>query len=313
MPEEKTAVKANCISKQFGNTKAVDNVSFDVKTGQVFGLLGPNGAGKTTTIRIILNLIEKYEGTIEIFGKKFSEKTKNLFGYLPEERGLYKNEKTIDAAAYLGTLKGISKKQATKETTRLMQELNLLEYKNKKIFELSKGTQQKMQIISSIIHNPALLVWDEPFSGLDPISTKFVIETIKKQKENGKTIILSTHNMGIAEEICDNVIVINKGRRVLYGNLKEIKERYSENSVIIELSEENKEFEKNASKINGIKKILQKNKKEFELIFGIGLKPEEILRELIKKGFSIKKFEETSPSLESIFLSVVESEQWMKT
>ncbi|MDD5163367.1 MAG: ATP-binding cassette domain-containing protein [Candidatus ainarchaeum sp.] len=312
MPEEKTAVKLEEISKQFGSTKALDGISFEVKTGHVFGLLGPNGAGKTTAIRIMLNLIEKYDGKVEIFEKKFSEKTKNLFGYLPEERGLYKNEKAIDAAAYLGALKGISEKESAKEAARLMKELNLLEYKNKKIFELSKGTQQKMQIISSIIHNPLLLVWDEPFSGLDPLSVKFVIETIKKQKENGKTIILSTHNMGIAEEICDKVIVINKGRRVLYGTVKEIKERYSENSAIIELSEEDSKFENKAKKISGIKKIKQKGKKEFELAFDMELKPEELLKELVKNGFAIIKFEETSPSLESIFLSVVEAEQWMK-
>ena len=193
----------------------------------------------------------------------------------------------------------------------LMKELGLLEHKGKKIFELSKGTQQKIQITGSIIHNPVLFVWDEPFSGLDPLSVKFVIETLEKEKKKGKTIILSTHNMNIAEKICDRVIVINNGRRVLYGKVTDIKERYSENSVIVEFSEEKKIDEKQL-KLFGVKKITKKRENTFELLLDIVKKQEEILAELVKKGFEIKEFGKTSQSLEEIFLAIVKSEQWLK-
>ncbi|HLD58367.1 MAG TPA: ATP-binding cassette domain-containing protein, partial [archaeon] len=284
----------------------------EAKNGEIFGLLGPNGAGKTTTIRIMLNLIENYKGSVEILGGTCTEKTKDLIGYLPEERGLYKNVTALEAIKYLASLKGMQEEEAEGKALQLMREMNLMEHKDKKIFELSKGTQQKIQIISSIIHNPSLFVLDEPFSGLDPISVKFIIEIIEREKNKGKAIILSTHNMNIAEQVCERVMVINKGRRVLYGNTRQIKERYSRESTIIELAEETEEAEKKIGEIIGIKKVIAKNANTFELLLDVNLKPEDALKALVSKGLEIRRFETTAPSLESIFLTVVESEQWMQ-
>ncbi|MBN1940576.1 MAG: ATP-binding cassette domain-containing protein [Candidatus Diapherotrites archaeon] len=305
MDDENIALHVDNIEKTFGNKRAVSKMSFQVKEKEIFGLLGPNGAGKTTTIRMLLNLIDDYDGKVEIFGGKFTEKTKNTIGYLPEERGLYKNQTSMDVIKYLAALKGIDAKTAEQRATKLMKEMELIEYKDKRIFELSKGTQQKIQIISTIVPEPDLLILDEPFSGLDPLSIKFVINVIKHQNEQGKTIILSTHNLNIAEAVCDRMIVINKGRRVLYGHIDDIKDRYSQNSAIIE-------YRGNIPKVPGIKKIVQKEHGKAELLLEVEVTPEEILRLLVNNGLAIRKFESQIPTLESIFLTVVEAEKWIK-
>lgn len=222
------------VSKVFNKTTAVDELSFDVPEGSVFGLLGPNGAGKTTVIRMIMNIIQPDSGKISIEGKPVEQKNYRRIGYLPEERGLYRKMKLKDTIIYFGTLKGLLKPVAAKQTNYFLEQFNLTNYAERKIEELSKGNQQKVQFIIAVIHQPDLLILDEPFAGLDPVNQLVLKKFLKDFQASGKTIILSTHQMEQVEKLCDMICLINNGKKVLYGDLKDIRDSYSSKKFIIQ-------------------------------------------------------------------------------
>ncbi|HCK98907.1 MAG TPA: hypothetical protein DHW42_02205 [Candidatus Marinimicrobia bacterium] len=222
------------VSKVFNKTVAVDELSFDIPNRAVFGLLGPNGAGKTTVIRMIMNIIQPDSGKISIEGKPIEQKNYRRIGYLPEERGLYQKMKLKDTIIYFGTLKGLSKPVAAKQTNYFLEQFNLSNYAERKIEELSKGNQQKVQFIIAVIHQPDLLILDEPFAGLDPVNQLVLKEFLKDFQASGKTIILSTHQMEQVEKLCDMICLINNGKKVLHGDLKDIKNNYSSKKFIIQ-------------------------------------------------------------------------------
>ena len=219
-------LKLKKVSKEFGNVKAVDNISFEVKKGKIFGLVGRNGAGKSTTFRLILNIIEPSKGEIEYGGKKISADILDRFGYLPEEGSLIPDYTVLELCEYYGALKLMDEISIRMTLVKWLEEFHIEEYLNKKVKDLSKGNRQKIQFIVSNLHNPEFLILDEPFSGLDPISVQELKKSILKLKDEGKTIIFSSHRMDHVEELCDELLILEKGKKVLQGNLKEIKETF---------------------------------------------------------------------------------------
>jgi ABC-2 type transport system ATP-binding protein len=227
------ALSVSKICKNYEDFKAVDLVSFSIAQGSLFGLLGPNGAGKTTTMRMIMNIIIPDSGKISIHGKPFSEEMKDRIGYLPEERGLYPKMKLLSHLQFLGEMKGMSGPEARRISEKWLERFELTKWTNNKVQDLSKGMQQKVQFIGTIMHSPDLLIFDEPFSGLDPLNTKILIDILLELKNQGKTIILSTHLMDQAEKLCDTICLINRGKVVLFGEIQNIKQDYSQNAVLL--------------------------------------------------------------------------------
>lgn len=287
------------ISKTFGDYTAVNNISFTVPKGIIFGLLGPNGAGKTTTIRMINNIIIPDKGNILLDGKKIDSDTQNNMGYLPEERGLYKKLKVIDQLKYFGRLKGLDTKVAEKNALIWLEKLGAKGWESKKIQELSKGMQQKVQFITTILHDPQFLILDEPFSGFDPLNTELLKSIILEMKKQGKTIILSTHVMAQVEEICDEILLMNKGNVLLSGQVNEVKKRYGNDSFKIEFEGDKKIFEV----IQNIEIIyLKENEIEFKV------SNEEQINNILKSVLDkvkIYKFIKVEPSLHEIFINEV--------
>lgn len=289
----------NNITKSYGNKKVVDNLSFILDKPCIFGLLGTNGAGKTTTIRMILNILKIDEGTITWNGKEVDRKKVN-FGYLPEERGLYPKSKIITQLLYFAELKGMKKDFAIKNINKWAKILKVTEYLNLTPDKLSKGNQQKIQFMMAIIHNPDLIVLDEPFSGLDPVNSKLIKEVILNLVKQGKYIIMSAHEMYTIEEFCTDLIILNKGKTVLQGNLKEIRNSYPINKLFIETNED-------------IKKYLNKYKLTInschENIYEVAIISEEaaykLLKNLVDNKIKIIKFELERPSLNEIFIEKV--------
>ncbi|MGB2842504.1 MAG: ATP-binding cassette domain-containing protein [Halobacteriota archaeon] len=283
------------LTKSFDTKIVLDNLSFEVKKGVVFGLLGPNGAGKTTIIRIILDIIRADHGEIKIFGEKFDENLKERIGYLPEERGLYQKITVLECLKYFAELKNVKKSED--KIDFWLDKVGLRDYKKKKIEGLSKGMQQKIQLVAAFIHSPELLILDEPFSGLDPINTKMVKDILLDLKREGKTIILSTHQMDQVERTCDRILMINRGKRVLYGSLAEIKSNYKESLIV--------EYEGDLGRIEGVKKINDYGKYA-ELSLEEDTDPQEVLKRLIEI-VGVRRFEMKAPSLNEIFIEVVEN------
>lgn len=292
-------LKVENVSKHFGEKLAVDNISFDINKPGVFGLLGTNGAGKSTTIRMMLGILKKDLGEITWNGKKVERKNVN-FGYLPEERGIYPKSKIYEQLLYFAELKGMKKENASKEIDYWMDKLKVSEYKNMTAEKLSKGNQQKVQFITAILNDPELIVLDEPFSGLDPVNTELLKEVILELVEKGKYIVMSSHQMTSIEEFCSDVVIINKGKTVLKGNLKEIKDTYKANRLIIntkqDITAEVKELNLN------IEKNIDNN-------YEIKIENEEIahtlLKNLVNRNIEIDKFELKKPTLNDIFIEKV--------
>lgn len=228
-----STITVNHVAKAFGSAQAVRDVSFEVLPGEIFGLLGPNGAGKTTSIRMILDIFKPDRGNISVFGSAAGQISANRdrIGYLPEERGLYKDARLEDCVLYLAELKGVARSEAKLRALRYFEQFDLMPHRKKKISELSKGMQQKVQIISTLIHQPALVIIDEPFSGLDPVNTRLAQEVLLRERERGTSIVMSTHQMYQVEEMCDRLVLINKGESVLYGTVNEVRRRYASHSV----------------------------------------------------------------------------------
>lgn len=287
------------ISKTFGEYTAVNNISFSVPKGIIFGLLGPNGAGKTTTIRMINNIIIPDKGYITLNGKKIDSETQNNMGYLPEERGLYKKLKVIDQLKYFGRLKGLDSKTAEQKAMQWLEKLGAKGWETKKIQELSKGMQQKVQFISTILHEPEFLILDEPFSGFDPINTELLKSIILEMKKQGKTIILSTHVMAQVEEMCDEIILINKGNIILGGKVTDTKRRYGNDSYKIFFEGEKSIFEsiQNIEIIN-----LKENEVEFKITNNEQIN--NILKSVLDH-VDMLKFIKVEPSLHEIFINEV--------
>ncbi len=295
------AVELNNICKSYNDNLVVNNVSFTVAQGEIFGLIGPNGAGKTTTIRMMMDIIKPESGEISILGESLNEATKNRIGYLPEERGLYKKITVLQSLVYLASLKGMRNRAARSRAEELLQRVDMLPHQEKKIEELSRGMGQIIQFLATIIHDPQLLILDEPFAGLDPVNTQLLKEIILELRSQGKAIILSTHMMNEVEALCDRILMINKGRTVLYGELAEIKSRYRNNSVFLE-------FDGVLGEIEGV--VGKKEHGEYVELFLDGeTPPQKILEQLASRGVSVNRFEVSIPSLNEIFLRVVEKEQ----
>ena len=286
------------VNKSFGDKHVVDNISFSLEEPGVFGLLGTNGAGKTTTIRMILGIIKKDSGEITWNGKAVTRGNVN-FGYLPEERGLYPKSTIYDQLVYFANLKGLNKRAADKAVKMWLDKLNLMEYINSPAEKLSKGNQQKVQFITSMLHDPDLIVLDEPFSGLDPVNTEILSKIMKDLVKSGKYIIMSSHQMSVIEEFCSDLVILNRGKTVLSGNLKEIKDSYETNKVLIETTDE----------IDGILKklkvdVLDKNDYEY-LVSADADDRSQLLKELVKNNIDVKTFKVIKPTLHEIFIEKV--------
>lgn len=287
------------VSKTFVSKKAVDGISFSLNRPQVFGLLGTNGAGKTTTIRMLLGIIKKDSGEITWNGKKVDRKSVN-FGYLPEERGVYPKVKIYDQLMYFAELKGMNKQEANNAIQNWAKKLKVEEYMEMPAEKLSKGNQQKIQFMTAIIHNPELVVLDEPFSGLDPVNTELLKNIIIDLVKREKYVIMSAHQMATIEEFCTDILILNKGKTVLQGNLREIKEGYPANRLQIEVNEKiNKYVEKFGLEIEN-----EKNN-DYTIKINNEKKAHELLQELVKNGIIINKFEIKKPTLNDIFIEKV--------
>jgi len=292
-------IKAENLRKQYANVVAVDDVSLQVDSGKIFGLIGPNGAGKTTTIRMILNIISPDKGTVLFDGIRFNRNIQDRIGYLPEERGLYKKNKLLDTILYFAGLRGIDGIETKKKALEWLRRFDLEAYAKRKVEELSKGNQQKAQFITSILHNPDYIVLDEPFSGLDPVNQIILKDILQELKQQGKAIIFSTHQMDSAEKLCDEICLINRGKIVLEGSLKEVKQKFGKNSVHVE-------FVGDGSFIPALPQV--KNATVYENYAELQLNGTISSRELlssISSKVEIRKFEFVEPSLNSIFLDVV--------
>jgi ABC-2 type transport system ATP-binding protein len=291
------SVEVDHVNKEYGKKFVVSDLSFSVFPGEIFGLIGPNGAGKTTTIRMIMDIIKPDSGNIKLFGKGLNNFSKDKVGYMPEERGLYRKLRVIDSISYLASLKGIDRQTAEKRATTLLEQTNMLLHKNKKIEELSKGMGQLIQFIITIIHNPDLIILDEPFSGLDPVNTELLKTMFLALRRQGKSLILSTHRMNEIEELCDRILMVNDGRSVLYGNLIEIKNEFRNNSVLLD-------YDGDIQNISGVTpKPYHQGK--VQLILDDGTDPQNVLEQLLNRKVKVNRFEIATPPLNEIFLKIV--------
>jgi ABC-2 type transport system ATP-binding protein len=294
------ALTVNSVTKSFGNFRAVDDLSLEVPKGAVYGLLGPNGAGKTTTIRMSMGIILPDSGSISVFGRALTESSKEKIGYLPEERGLYKKMKVSDILRFLCEIKGVGRRDARKRAEYWLERLGLVEWAKASVQDLSRGMQQKLQFISTIAHEPDLIVLDEPFTGLDPINTGVLKDVmLELNKKMGETIILSTHLMEQVEKMCDGICLINKGIKVLDGGLSEVKGRYGHNTVVMEYDGEGSFL----SRLPGVDKVNDYGK-YVELRLKDDGDHQAILNEAVRR-VEVRRFEIVEPSLNDIFIDMV--------
>jgi ABC-2 type transport system ATP-binding protein len=286
------------VTKAYESKLAVDNLSLSIEAGQMFGLLGPNGAGKTSSIRMMMGITMPDSGRVNLFGKQFERKSLERVGYLPEERGLYKKMKVVDQLVFFGELHGLATEEARKRATEWAKRMEIAESLPKKTEELSKGMQQKIQFIGSVLHDPGLIVMDEPFSGLDPVNATLLERTLLELKAEGKAILFSTHRMDQVEKLCDSICLVNKGRAVLEGKMREIKSRYERNRIIIE-------FEGDASFLKSGEIAEAKN---YSGHAEIRLHPHGNAQQFLHEAAAVAtifRFELVEPSLEEIFIQTV--------
>ncbi len=293
-------VEASNLAKSFGNVHAVTDVSFAVTKGEIFGLLGPNGAGKTTSIRMLLDIFRPDAGTVSIFGGPMTEEKKDRIGYMPEERGLYQEMELESCLVYLGTLKGLSAREAHNRLRGYMERFDLWQHRTKKVKELSRGMTQKAQIISTVLPNPELLLVDEPFSGLDPVNTQLVNDLMLELRAAGTTIIMSTHMMHKVEELCDRMLLINQGQNVLYGRLEDIRRQFSTHAVLLKV-------EGQIPTLDGVQTVSPHNG-AMHLTLAGEMTPQGILSQLVKTGTLVEEFEIAAPTLDEIFIQVVQGQ-----
>ena len=296
------AIEVMNISKSFGSIRAVDQVSFDVQPGEILALLGPNGAGKTTILRIILDIFQPDSGKVSVLDGLMTEDKKNLIGYLPEERGLYQEITLERCLTFLASLKGMPTALIKNRLDEYLQKFELSAYRNKKVKELSKGMQQKAQLITTLIHEPKIIIVDEPFSALDPVNTQMVKDLLVDKRRNGVAIILCTHQMHHAEELCDRLVLIDKGKPMLYGRLEDIRRQFARPEVLVKTSSPLPEKIKGISEkeaVNGFTRLKLAN----------GFTPQDILKELVKMNITLEEYEIAMPDLDEIFIQSVQGEK----
>jgi ABC-2 type transport system ATP-binding protein len=290
------AIVLEKVTKSYDSVTAVNAVSLKVRAGAILGLLGPNGAGKTTTIRMIMNILVPDEGSIHVLGELVTDSTRDQIGYLPEERGLYPRMKVLEIIVFLAALHGLTEAEASRRGKEWLERLGLTEWSDKKLVDLSKGMQQKVQFITSVIHRPPVVILDEPFSGLDPVNAATIQEIMLDMRSQGSTIVLSTHRMEQVERLCDSICLIDKGRNVLDGELRAIKQSYGKNTLHVEFTGSDSFLTQ-----PGIGQITR-------LITGVeaklkpGADPQEILKAAVMAGTQITRFELLEPSLSEIFI-----------
>lgn len=290
------------IKKYYATQKAVDDVSFTLEEGSIFGLLGPNGAGKTTLLRMITGIFYPDEGTIMFDGKRFdplNDITK--IGYMPEERGLYKKMKIGEQALYLARLKGLSRNDAMQKIKYWFEKLEMQSWWNKKMEDLSKGMSQKLQFVTTVLHEPKLIILDEPFSGLDPLNANLIKDEIFNLAQRGSTIIFSTHRMEQVEEICNHIILLNLGKKILDGTVRRIKQDFKENAFSIQLAEAPLSVESNAFEVIDVD-----NNHQLTVKIRDGFRSNDVLSYFLQQGITIESFSEILPSLNDIFIRLVE-------
>jgi ABC-2 type transport system ATP-binding protein len=292
------AIKAENISKTFGKVKAVDQISFHVNNGEIVGLIGPNGAGKTTTIRMILDIFKPDTGSISVFGGPMDESKKDLIGYLPEERGLYQDITLEQCLTFLASLKGMEMDLIKDKLDIYLDSFDLLDYRKKKLKEMSKGMQQKAQLITTLIHQPKLIIVDEPFSALDPVNTQMAKDLFREERANGTAIIMSTHQMNQAEELCDRILLVNKGQIVLEGSLENIRTQFAKREILV------KTAGRLPDTIQGVAFIEPVND-HHRLYLRETASANDVLADLVHKGVHIESFEIEQPSLDEIFIQTV--------
>lgn len=294
-------LEVNHLKKYYATQKAVDDISFSLTPGSIFGLLGPNGAGKTTLIRMITGIFYPDEGEIKFEGRKFNPiKDVMSIGYMPEERGLYKKMKIGEQAIYLARLKGLSKSVAMEKVKDWFVRFEMQSWWNKKVEDLSKGMQQKLQFVITVLHEPKLIILDEPFSGLDPVNANLIKEEIYRLAKQGSTVIFSTHRMEQVEEICDHIILVNKGKKILDGTVHDVKQNFKENLYTVSLDQIPPTISAPSFDLIG------KKQDTFILKIRKGAKPNDVLQDLMNDGHSITRFNEVLPSLNDIFIRLVE-------
>jgi ABC-2 type transport system ATP-binding protein len=292
------------VHKQFSGQKAVDAVSFSIQRGQIFGLLGPNGAGKTTILRMITGIFHPDHGQIHLKGNPFiSEREQGLIGYMPEERGLYKKMKIGEQLLFLGQLKGLSKKQATEKAKHWCEKLQMESWWNKKMEDLSKGMSQKLQFVATVLHDPELIILDEPFSGLDPVNANLIKDEIFALAKQGSTIIFSTHRMEQVEEICDHIVLIHQGKKILDGTVKQVRQDFKENLFRIGVSVIPEQLMTYLFEV----KVFQSDEMLIRLTEGVSTN--EVLDYFIQRRIPIHSFVEVLPSLNDVFIRLVKPQE----
>jgi ABC-2 type transport system ATP-binding protein len=290
------AISIENVSKSYDSVNAVSGVNLRVRQGAVLGLLGPNGAGKTTTIRMVMNILVPDEGTILVLGKPVSDETRDSIGYLPEERGLYPRMKVRALIIFLAALHGLSEAEADRRACEWLERFELGEWSEKKIVDLSKGMQQKVQFITSVIHRPPIVILDEPFSGLDPVNAATIKDVMLEMRDQGSTVILSSHRMEQVEKMCDSICLINHGRSVLDGDLRAIKQSYGKNTVHIEFTGSDAFL--NHPSVASVNRFAS----GVEAKLKPGADAQEILKAAVQSGAQIIRFELLEPSLNEIFI-----------
>lgn len=301
-------IQCKGVRKTFGEKVALDGVSLNIPKGKIFGLLGPNGAGKTTLIRIINRITIPDEGEILFEGRPITQRDVEKIGYLPEERGLYRKMKVGDQAMYFARLKGMSSREAESELKQWFVKFGIQSWWNKKVEELSKGMAQKVQFITTVVHKPSLLILDEPFSGFDPVNAQIIRDEILKLKEQGATIVLSTHNMESVEELCDEIALINRSRLVITGGVDEIRHKYGNSNVELVYT-----GEEQIASCEGVYSVISDNddngRHTAVLSLEGGSGNTDVLRALIEKGIAINSFKELVPRMNDIFIKLVTEEE----
>ena len=290
-------VEVSHIAKSFGNTQAVVDVSFAVEHGEILGLLGPNGAGKTTTIRVLLDIFKPDRGTVSVLGGPMTEEKKDRIGYMPEERGLYQDLPLERCLIYLGTLKGLSPAEARQRVDAHLKQFDLAAHKDKKVKDLSKGMQQKAQLINTILHQPELIIVDEPFAALDPVNTQMVKDLMSKLRQQGASVIMSTHQMHHAEELCDRIVLIDKGHIVLQGSLDDVRRQYAGNAVLVRVAGE-------LPVVPGVQSATPYNHAT-KWTLAEGTTPQDVLQALVASSATVEQFEIALPDLEEVFIRAV--------
>ncbi|MCC6445860.1 MAG: ATP-binding cassette domain-containing protein [Armatimonadetes bacterium] len=293
-------IELESVCKSYAGRRVIDHISFQVGKGEIFGLLGPNGAGKTTILRMLTDILRPDSGRITVLGSPAEYLNKHRIGYLPEERGLYKRATVLETLVYFGMLKGMGGPQAKESALAFLKHVELLDQQKQRCEQLSKGMQQKVQLVASLVHRPDLVIFDEPFSGLDPVNIRLVQDILLEMQERGCTVLLSTHQMDQVERLCTRLTMIHQGKLVLYGSLEEVRSAHADNSVSLAFSGE-------LGQLSGVRSIeYEHNKSTARLLLEEGTTSRDILDQLVRNGVAIRRFEVGIPRLDEIFVAVVE-------